>query len=81
MLTVQIMQHESGDNVQCTQTLIKLKILQAKKYDKENMRTCLKNINEFIRDNKDPCQHERMEKLLKLSGIVVTVLDVRVHKH
>ncbi len=70
MLTAQILANEGGDNIECTQTLIKLNMLQAKKKDKKIVRSCLKKVQEFLRDNEDPCQHTRFEKLLKFSGIV-----------
>lgn len=70
MLTAQITKHEGGDNLYCKQTLIKLNMLQAKKKSRKSIRECVKKVKEFIRENKDPCQHVRMEKLLKLSGIV-----------
>ena len=71
MLTAQIHANEGGDNVECTQTLIKLNMLQAKKKDKKSIQSCLKKVHEFLRENEDPCQHARLEKLMKLSGIVV----------
>ncbi len=70
MLTAQIIANEGGDNIQCSQTLIKLNMLQAKRKDRKSIRACLQKVKEFIHENRDPCQHERMEKLLKLSGVV-----------
>lgn len=70
ILTAQIMENEGGDNVHCSQTLIKLNMLQAKKKDRKTIRACLKKVKEFIHENNDPCQHQRLEKLLKVSGVV-----------
>ena len=71
MLTAQINANEGGDNIHCSQTLIKLNMLQAKRRDRKSVRACLKKVKEFIRDNTDPCQHERLQKLLKLNGVVI----------
>jgi hypothetical protein len=71
MLTAQIIFHEGGDNLQCAQTLIKLNMLQAKKKNKKSIHACLKKVKEFLHENRDPCQHLRLEKLLKLSGVVM----------
>ena len=70
MLTAQILANEGGDNIECNQTCIKLNLLQAKKNDRRSIRTCLKKVHEFLRENDDPCQHTRLERLLKLSGVV-----------
>lgn len=70
ILTAQIHAHEGGDNIYCSQTLIKLNMLQAKRKDRESIRACMNKAREFIRDNTDYCQHERLQKLLQLNGVV-----------
>jgi len=70
MLTAQINFHGGGDNIYCDQTLTKLNMLQVKKKKKKTIRAFLKKIQEFIENNNDPCQYERLLKLLKMSGII-----------
>ncbi len=71
MLTAQINENEGGDNIYCSQTLIKLNMLQAKRNDRKSIRACMKQLKEFIRDNIDQCQHERLQKLVSLKGVVL----------
>ena len=70
MLTAQILANEGGENIECEQTLIKLNMLQAKKKNKKSIRACLKKAKQFLKENHDPCQRERLERLLKLSNVV-----------